>query len=143
MGADLVITASMGGMVATPYSGAYAASKAASIALAKSLRAELRTVAPAVRIAVLNPGVVATNLIRTSAARLPGGASMSADLVQVSHDFLNQTGVDPDEAVSWALRALGGRHAFGRYLVRMIRSRYSSLPNSQSFAARVHPDRRH
>lgn len=106
VGADLVITASMGGMVATPYSGAYAASKAASIALAKSLRAELRTVAPAVRIAVLNPGVVATNLIRTSAARLPGGASMSADLVQVSHDFLNQTGVDPDEAVSWALRAL-------------------------------------
>ena len=104
--ADLVITASMGGMVATPYGGAYAASKAAAIALAKSLRAELSTAAPAVRIAVLNPGVVATNLIRTSVARLPGGASMSDDLVQVSHDFLNQTGVDPDVAVSWALRAL-------------------------------------
>src|SRR5271168_1572373 len=106
VGADLVITASMGGMVATPYGGAYAASKAAAIALAKSLRAELSTVAPAVRIAVLNPGVVATNLIRTSAARLPGGTAMSVELVEGSHDFLNQTGVEPDVAVSWALRAL-------------------------------------
>ena len=104
--ADLVITASMGGMVATAYGGAYAASKAAAIALAKSLRVELSTLAPAIRIAVLNPGVVATNLMRTSAARLPNGTAMSVELVEGSHDFLNQTGVEPDVAVSWALRAL-------------------------------------
>jgi NAD(P)-dependent dehydrogenase (short-subunit alcohol dehydrogenase family) len=47
--ADLVITASMAGMVTSPYSGVYAASKAGAIALAKSLRAELAMVAPDIR----------------------------------------------------------------------------------------------
>lgn len=104
--ADLVITASMAGMVTSPYSGVYAASKAGAIALAKSLRAELAMVAPTIRVALLNPGMVKTNLIRTSAARIPSGASMSDESVQGMHDALNQAGVDPSEAVSWALRAL-------------------------------------
>lgn len=104
--AELVITASMAGMVASPYSGVYAASKAGAIALAKSLRAELAMVAPSIRVALLNPGMVKTNLIRTSAARLPSATSMPDDLVQGGHDALNQAGVDPDVAVSWALRAL-------------------------------------
>jgi NAD(P)-dependent dehydrogenase (short-subunit alcohol dehydrogenase family) len=104
--ADLVITASMAGMVASPYSGVYAASKAGAIALAKSLRTELAMVAPSIRIAVLNPGMVKTNLIRTSAARLPSTASFSEEQVLGMHDALNQAGVEPDVAVSWALRAL-------------------------------------
>lgn len=104
--ADLVITASMAGMVASPYSGVYAASKAGAIALAKSLRAELAMVAPSVRVALLNPGMVKTNLIRTSAARLPTAASLSDEQVLGMHDALNQAGVEPDVAVSWALRAL-------------------------------------
>jgi NAD(P)-dependent dehydrogenase (short-subunit alcohol dehydrogenase family) len=109
-GADLVITASMAGMVTSPYSGVYAASKAGAIALAKSLRAELAMVAPAIRVALLNPGMVKTNLIRTSAARLPNIASISDDSVQDMHDALNQAGVDPGVAVSWALRALQEGH---------------------------------
>jgi NAD(P)-dependent dehydrogenase (short-subunit alcohol dehydrogenase family) len=104
--ADLVITASMAGMVASPYSGVYAASKAGAIALAKSLRAELAMVAPSIRIALLNPGMVKTNLIRTSAARLPSAASFSDEQVTGMHDALNQAGVEPEVAVSWALRAL-------------------------------------
>jgi NAD(P)-dependent dehydrogenase (short-subunit alcohol dehydrogenase family) len=104
--ADLIITASMAGMVTSPYSGAYAASKAGAIGLAKALRAELAVAAPAIRVALLNPGMVKTNLIRTSAARLPAGAAMPSDLVQGSHDALNQAGVDPDTAVSWALNAV-------------------------------------
>jgi len=104
--ADLVITASMAGMVASPYSAVYAASKAGAIALAKSLRAELGMVAPSIRVALLNPGMVKTNLILTSAARRPSGAPMSDDLVRGGHDALNQAGVDPEVAVSWALRAL-------------------------------------
>ena len=104
--ADLVITASMAGMVASPYSAVYAASKAGAIALAKSLRAELRMAAPAIRVALLNPGMVKTNLMLTSAAGLPSGTAMADDLVRGSHDALNQAGVDPDVAVSWALRAL-------------------------------------
>ena len=103
--ADLVITASMAGMVASPYSGVYAASKAGAIALAKSVRAELAISAPEIQVALLNPGMVKTNLIRTSAARLPAGA-MPGDLVTGSHDALNQAGVEPDVAAGWALRAL-------------------------------------
>ncbi len=104
--ADIVITASMAGMVASPYSGAYAASKSGAIALAKSLRAELQLTAPALRLALLNPGVVKTNLIRTSAAHLPRDGSMSKDLVSLSHDALNQGGVEAAVAVAWALEAL-------------------------------------
>lgn len=103
---DLVITASMAGMVASPYSGVYAASKAAAVALAKTVRAELSTAAPAVRVALLNPGMVKTNLIRTSAALLPEGPAMPADLVTGMHDALNQAGVEPNVAVGWALNAL-------------------------------------
>lgn len=104
--ADVVITASMAGMVASPYSAVYAASKAGAIALAKALRAELGMVAPSIRVALLNPGMVKTNLMRTSAARSPGDAAVSDDLVGGMHDALNQAGVEPDVAVSWALRAL-------------------------------------
>jgi short-subunit dehydrogenase len=104
--ADIVITASMAGMVASPYSGAYSASKAGAIALAKSLRAELQMTAPALRLALLNPGMVKTNLIRSSAAQLPRDGSMSEDLVNGSHAALNQGGVAPEVAVAWALEAL-------------------------------------
>jgi NAD(P)-dependent dehydrogenase (short-subunit alcohol dehydrogenase family) len=103
---DLVITASMAGMVASPYSAAYAASKAGAVALAKTLRAELATAAPEIRCALLNPGMVKTNLIRTSAARQPVGAGIPDELVSGSHDALNSAGVEPSEAVSWALTAL-------------------------------------
>jgi NAD(P)-dependent dehydrogenase (short-subunit alcohol dehydrogenase family) len=105
--ADLVITASMAGMVASPYSAVYAASKAGAIALAKSLRAELAMLAPSIRVALLNPGMVKTNLIRTSAARLPSAASLSDEQVRGMHDALNEAGVEPEVAVSWALTALG------------------------------------
>ena len=104
--ADLVITASMAGMVTSPYSAVYAASKAGAIALAKSLRAELAIAAPSVRVALLNPGMVKTNLMRTSAARMPSVASLPDDQVLGMHDALNQAGVEPDVAVSWVLRAL-------------------------------------
>ena len=107
--ADIVITASMAGMVTSPYSGAYAASKAGAIALAKSLRRELDTDAPYLRVAVLNPGMVKTNLMKTSAAHFPSGLGMTADLVEGSHAALNQAGVAPADVAEWALAALRER----------------------------------
>ena len=104
--ADIVITASMAGMVASAYSAAYAASKAAAIALAKALRQELAAEAPYLTVALLNPGMVKTNLIRTSAARLPSTAQMVAEFVDGGHQALNDMGVAPAEAASWALNAL-------------------------------------
>jgi NAD(P)-dependent dehydrogenase (short-subunit alcohol dehydrogenase family) len=104
--AEIIITASMAGMVASPYSGAYGASKAGAVALAKALRAELATLAPYLRVVVLNPGMVKTNLMRTSAARVQGRATVPAEVVDGTHEALNQLGVSPAEAVSWTRRAI-------------------------------------
>jgi hypothetical protein len=52
------------------------------------------------------PGMVKTNLIRTSAAHLPRDGSTSVDIVNGGHDALNQRGVQPDVAVAWALKTL-------------------------------------
>ncbi|CAA0124490.1 1-deoxy-11-beta-hydroxypentalenate dehydrogenase [Mycolicibacterium vanbaalenii] len=103
--AELIITASMAGLTAVPFSAAYAASKAGAIALAKSLRIELEQTAPSVRLALLNPGMVATNLIRTSAVRGPlgNGPDPTTDGM---HEALNAAGVNPDDAVGWAFDAL-------------------------------------
>jgi len=104
--ADIVITASMAGMVSSATSGAYSASKAGAIALAKALRAELVTSAPELRVALLNPGMVQTNLLRTSAANQPQQGAMDSNFVEGVHDALNQFGVTPSEVVSWVARAL-------------------------------------
>jgi NAD(P)-dependent dehydrogenase (short-subunit alcohol dehydrogenase family) len=104
--ADLIITASMAGMVTSQYSGVYSASKAAVVALVKTMRAELQAAAPEIRVGLLNPGMVKTNLIRSSAARLPTTGAMPTELIEGGHALLNQSGVEPGEAVSWVMRAL-------------------------------------
>ncbi len=104
--ADLIVTASMAGMVTSPYSGVYSASKAAVVALVKTMRAELQAAAPEIRVGLLNPGMVKTNLIRSSAARLPTTVAMPTELIEGGHALLNESGVEPGEAVSWVMRAL-------------------------------------
>jgi len=104
--AEIVITASMAGMVASGFSGAYGASKAGAIAVAKALRVELATVAPHLKVVLLNPGMVRTNLIRRSADELGARSRMDADTVRNYHDSLNQMGVPADEAVGRARLAL-------------------------------------
>jgi NAD(P)-dependent dehydrogenase (short-subunit alcohol dehydrogenase family) len=103
--AQLVITASMAGMVGIPTSAAYAASKAAAVSVAKSLRGELATAAPFVTVTCLNPGMVATNLQRTSAALQPAGAGMGDAFVEESHAALNSLGASADDVAGWALDA--------------------------------------
>lgn len=101
---DVVITASMAGMTTSAYSAAYSASKAAGIAMAKALRAELESAAPFIKVSLLNPGMVKTNLMRTSSTQL--SSALAADLIEGAHDALHQIGVSPAEAVSWAMKAL-------------------------------------
>jgi NAD(P)-dependent dehydrogenase (short-subunit alcohol dehydrogenase family) len=103
--AKLVITASMAGMIGIPTSSAYAASKAAAVSVAKSVRGELAERAPFVTVTCLNPGMVATNLQRTSAALQPQGAGMGEQFVEESHAALNSLGASPDEVAGWALDA--------------------------------------
>ena len=104
--ASIVITASMAGMVTSAYSSVYAASKAGAIAIAKALRDELAAEAPAISVALLVPGVVRTDLMRTSAAVLTGEAAMDPNMADVGHQALNDAGVAPAEAAQWALDAL-------------------------------------
>jgi NAD(P)-dependent dehydrogenase (short-subunit alcohol dehydrogenase family) len=104
--ADIVITASMAGMVSVANSAAYAASKAGAVALAKALRAELASLAPHLRVALLNPGMVKTNLIRTSAAQLPAEVARDSKLTDGMHQALNDFGVTPEETATWVMRAL-------------------------------------
>lgn len=104
--ADIIVTASMAGMVSSAKSGAYSASKAGAIALAKALRAELLTSAPKLRVALLNPGMVQTNLLRTSAAHQPQKGGMDSSFVEGVHDALNQFGVTPNEVVSWVTQSI-------------------------------------
>jgi NAD(P)-dependent dehydrogenase (short-subunit alcohol dehydrogenase family) len=103
----IVVTASMAGVVASPGSGAYAASKAAAIALTKSLRGELAAAAPHVSVAVLNPGMVRTNLMRSSATQQPG--VMPENVVELTHGSLNERGVEPTEAAAWVFEAIADR----------------------------------
>lgn len=104
--ADLVITASMAGTVGLPTSAAYAASKAAAVSLAKSLRGELRTAAPFLRLAVLNPGMVQTNLQRTSSALQPADVPIDREFVEASHSALNSLGARPEDVATWTRDAL-------------------------------------
>lgn len=110
--ARIVITASMAGLVASPNSGAYAASKAGAIAVAKALRSELAAAAPQITVTVVNPGMVATNLARSSAAQQPG-FGLSGDMVEMVHGALNKYGLDPDVVAAAALDAA----AEGRFWV--------------------------
>ena len=104
--ANIVITASMAGMIGLPTSAAYAASKAAAVSLAKTLRGELATTAPFLRVAVLNPGMVQTNLQRTSSALQPTSVPVDDSFVEMSHDALNSLGASPHDVADWTLNAL-------------------------------------
>ena len=104
---SVVVTASMAGLVASPTSGAYAASKAAAVAYTKALASELATSAPDVAVVLLCPGMVATNLMRSSAAH--SAAQLDADLVEVSHGVLNDLGATPADVAQWVFHALAER----------------------------------
>jgi NAD(P)-dependent dehydrogenase (short-subunit alcohol dehydrogenase family) len=58
----IVNTASMGGLMALPFLGPYAAAKAALIALSESLDLELKSLGADIAVSVLCPGLVRTGL---------------------------------------------------------------------------------
>jgi short-subunit dehydrogenase len=99
----ILITASMAGVVASPLSAGYAASKAGAIAVAKALRSELATVAPRISVTVLNPGMVRTNLMHTSSAWHRHIAGMPDEVVTAGHTALNSLGISPEQAAREAL----------------------------------------
>jgi short-subunit dehydrogenase len=102
--AHIVITASMAGLVTSGHAAGYAASKAAAVAIGKGLRAELAVAAPAIKVTILAPGMVKTNLMRTSAALDPARPVPAS--AEAGHEALNTFGLEPDEVAEHVLDAL-------------------------------------
>jgi len=102
-GGHVLVTASMLGLFSMPSAGAYAASKHAVVALAESLRAEVR--GRGVEVTALCPGLVATDIIR--------GGRLDDRMDRGRLERLWQSrGADPDAvgvvAVECVERRLGG-----------------------------------
>ena len=104
--ADLVVTASLAGLISLPRCATYLASKSAAVALARALRVELATAAPAVRVACLAPAMVKTNLFRTTASHEPLELRKSDDAIAESEARQRMLGASPDDVAQQVLRAL-------------------------------------
>jgi NAD(P)-dependent dehydrogenase (short-subunit alcohol dehydrogenase family) len=104
--AQIVVTASIGGLVSTPFAGVYSASKAGVIALAKALRDELAADSPQLGVVLLAPDIVQTDFILNSADVL--GPTVVADpaITQAAHDYMSQQGITATEAATWVLDAI-------------------------------------
>ncbi len=98
----------MAGLVASPTSGAYGASKAAAVSVARTLRAELDETHPHVRVTALAPGMVSTNL-QLNSAEQQRDLAPDRTAVEQSHQALADLGVAPEEAAAWAADAVWAR----------------------------------
>jgi NAD(P)-dependent dehydrogenase (short-subunit alcohol dehydrogenase family) len=98
-GGHVVNVASMGGLVAGPLTGPYAATKHAVVGLSKSLRAELAGREPRVGVSVVCPGRVRTSILDTVNRRPEAGADrvLSPD-AQAVLDAMDRAGASALEA---------------------------------------------
>lgn len=97
-GAHLVNTASMAGLVGLPLVAPYCASKFAAVGLSEALAAEL---APhRIRVTLVCPGAVRTNVMRDGRLRLPGKWS---DRIRAAFD---RHSADPDELARAIVKAV-------------------------------------
>jgi NAD(P)-dependent dehydrogenase (short-subunit alcohol dehydrogenase family) len=120
----IVFTSSIGGKVAVPFTGPYAASKHALEAIGDALRVELRT--SNVRVALIEPGSVTTPIwdkTQAEAERLSIPPELSdyygAVPAALSKAFADtgRRGVPPDKVAQTIERALTERRMKARYLV--------------------------
>lgn len=96
--AHILITSSEAGVWRAPTCGPYIMSKSAVVAIAETLRIELAD--SRVRVSVLLPGAVRTDLPRTSAKASP--VPMDEHIINLMTDFL-ATGLDPEAVGAFAL----------------------------------------
>lgn len=96
--AHILITSSEAGVWRAPTCGPYVISKSAVVALAETLRIELAE--SPVRVSVLLPGAVRTDLPRTSANASP--VPMDEHIIGIMENFL-ATGLDPEAVGAFAL----------------------------------------
>jgi NAD(P)-dependent dehydrogenase (short-subunit alcohol dehydrogenase family) len=106
--AHIVNTASVAGLVAAPFMGPYNASKHAVVAISETLHHELALSAPHVKVSVLCPGWVNTNIAESARNRpehLQEGAAPDLDAVALLRGFL-AAGMPPDEVAAKVLDAM-------------------------------------
>ena len=122
----IVFVGSVGGRVALPFLGAYAASKSGVASVAEALRGELRPWG--IHVAVVEPGAIATEIWRkapegmaaTAAALGPrgeelyGGAVGRADEISAT---ISRTAIGPEAVAEKVRHALTARRPHARYLV--------------------------
>ncbi|MBD2836032.1 SDR family NAD(P)-dependent oxidoreductase [Pseudomonas sp. JM0905a] len=90
--AQVVNTASLAGLVCSPMLGPYTVSKQAVVALSETLHYELATIQSQVRVAVLCPGPVASDVMTSNS--VVGGATQQLDSLL---DTSIRQGMDPRE----------------------------------------------
>ena len=104
----VVNTASMGGLIASPLTGPYGASKHAVVGISKGLRAELKMTRQPVGVSVVCPGEVATGILEHLRARY--GDDEVPPVVQTVLDRLegrlDSMGMTIDDAGAMVARAV-------------------------------------
>jgi len=106
--AHIVNTASVAGLVAAPFMGPYNASKHAVVAISETLHHELAMAAPHVKVSVLCPGWVNTNIAESDRNRpehLRAGVEPDGDTSAILKGFIDQ-GMPPDAVAAKVLDAI-------------------------------------
>jgi NAD(P)-dependent dehydrogenase (short-subunit alcohol dehydrogenase family) len=107
--AHIVNTASVAGLVAAPFMGPYNASKHAVVAISETLHHELAMSAPQVKVSVLCPGWVNTNIAESARNRpqhlQEGAPPPDAEAAALLREFIAQ-GMPPDEVAAKVLEAI-------------------------------------
>lgn len=107
--AHIVNTASVAGLTAAPFMGPYNASKHAVVAISETLHHELAMTAPHVKVSVLCPGWVNTNIADSARNRPPALSAEAADPAaggaEILRGFLEQ-GMAPDDVAAKVLGAI-------------------------------------
>lgn len=105
----IVNTASVAGLTAAPFMGPYNASKHAVVAISETLHHELAMAAPHVKVSVLCPGWVNTNIADSARNRPPAltveGADPAGAGAELLRGFLEQ-GMAPDDVAAKVLDAI-------------------------------------
>jgi NAD(P)-dependent dehydrogenase (short-subunit alcohol dehydrogenase family) len=122
----VVNVGSMGGFVANPFLGAYAASKFAMEAVNDSLRREVRPWG--IEVSIVQPGSIATEIWRKGdaysdelTARLPPGATdlygRAIEVLRAYVDGISRRAIPPDAVAKAIQHALSARRPRTRYRV--------------------------
>ena len=109
MPAHVVNTGSVGGFLAAPMLGAYAASKFAVRALTEALHHDLRRIKACVRVSLLAPGSVRTRIFDADRNRpegIPEVSGISGRVRSGMRAGSQQVGIEPDEVAALTLEAI-------------------------------------